>query len=145
MMMMGHNDEPSQRKKNTSLLRSKLFSGGRNDDEYGSSYLPTTSNGNQVQLQLDQNEEEVDRKAGTILKGVRVIKEIARSIGDELSEQSSMLSQTRSDMENTKGLVDQTLNKLRILASKTHGMLGMYCLLICFVFFVLFVLYTWIR
>ena len=134
-----------QRKKNTSLLRSKLFSGGRNDDEYGSSYLPTTSNGNQVQLQLDQNEEEVDRKAGTILKGVRVIKEIARSIGDELSEQSSMLSQTRSDMENTKGLVDQTLNKLRILASKTHGMLGMYCLLICFVFFVLFVLYTWIR
>ncbi|KAF0978823.1 hypothetical protein FDP41_001893 [Naegleria fowleri] len=137
-------------RKNGATLRSKLFGASNHEDDY--SYLPTTtpsrnSNGTatQTQLLLDKAEEDVERKAGTMVKGVRVLKEIALSINGELAEQNSYFKQIEDDMGRTKGILDATLQKLKILSQKTHGMLGMFCLLIGFVIFVLFILYTWIR
>ncbi|KAG2377433.1 hypothetical protein C9374_009344 [Naegleria lovaniensis] len=136
-------------RKNGATLRSKLFGASHHEDDY--SYLPTTTpsrnsgTATQTQLLIDKAEEDVEKKAGTMVKGVRVLKEIALSINSELAEQDAYFRQIGDDMSNTKGVLDATLQKLKILSQKTHGMLGMFCLLIGFVIFVLFILYTWIR
>ena len=131
--------------RNNKTLRSKLFSGVKNDDEYGGSYLPTTTNGSQAQLLIDKAEDDIDQKAGVMVKGVKVLKEIALTMGNELEEQKAYFASIKSDMSNTKNILDVTLSRLRILSQKTHGMLGMYCVLLGFVFFVLFVLYLRIK
>ena len=129
--------------RNNKSLRSKLFSGAKYDEEYGGSYLPTTNN-SQTQLLIDKAEDDIDQKAGVMVKGVRVLKEIAMTMGAELDEQNAYMKSINADASNTKTMLDNTLMRLKLLTQRRHGMLGMYCLLIGFVLFVLLVLYTWI-
>ena len=84
-------------------------------------------------------EQDNDAEIARLHAKVARIKQVTLDIRDEVGRQNDFLGEANVDMENTRGLMDQTLNNLNKLLA--NGGSGHMCMLITFVVAVFLVLY----
>ncbi|KAL9654210.1 hypothetical protein ABK040_000791 [Willaertia magna] len=94
---------------------------------------------------LHQSEIQIDKKTNNLIKGLRIVKQIAQDLNDEITDSRKYFERVNSDMLDTKNILDETLRKLNVLKRKLNQVHGVYCIFVLFIFIVIFVVYYWIK
>ncbi|ORX43584.1 hypothetical protein BCR32DRAFT_266812 [Anaeromyces robustus] len=88
-------------------------------------------------------EKQNDEQVASLSEKMKTLKEVSLLIGEEVRSQNSFLNDMEDDMNSTKSLLGNTMNKLGVMMQTQGG--SVMWILIIFIFLVLIFVYFYIK